>query len=112
MLVRRTRPGLLGVLGVALTLVLNGSFAGATAAQPRIEPPTGMVGSPAARIVETVSGMPPVLNPANLYSETRSDKLSPVVAPALPRVYVPNLKSNTVFVIDPATFKVIDRFRV
>ena len=30
----------------------------------------------------------------------------------LPRVYVPNSKSNTVTVIDPATFQVIDRFRV
>ncbi len=31
---------------------------------------------------------------------------------ALPRVYVPNLQSNDVYVIDPATFKVVDRFRV
>src|SRR4029077_17136111 len=41
---------------------------------------------------ETVPGMPPVVDPSNLYSETRSDKLSPAVANALPRVYVPNLK--------------------
>jgi YVTN family beta-propeller protein len=65
-----------------------------------------------ARAVETVPGMPPVADPANLYSETRSDKLSPAVAKALPRVYVPNLKSNDVYVIDPATLKVVDRFRV
>jgi YVTN family beta-propeller protein len=65
-----------------------------------------------ARAVDTVSGMPPVVDPGNLYSETRSDKLSPAVANALPRVYVPNLKSNDVWVIDPATRKVIDRFRV
>ncbi|PYO55379.1 MAG: hypothetical protein DMD83_19965, partial [Candidatus Rokuibacteriota bacterium] len=56
--------------------------------------------------------MPPVVDPGNLYSETRSDKLSPAVAGALPRVYVPNLKSNDVYVIDPATRKVVDRFRV
>ena len=31
---------------------------------------------------------------------------------ALPRVYVPNLQSNDVYVIDPATLKVVDRFRV
>ena len=65
-----------------------------------------------ARAVETVSGMPPVVDPSNLYSETRSDKLSPAVANALPRVYVPNLRSNDVWVIDPATRKVVDRFRV
>ncbi|MBI3455084.1 MAG: hypothetical protein HY002_04770 [Candidatus Rokubacteria bacterium] len=56
--------------------------------------------------------MPPVLDPANLYSETRAGRLSPAVANALPRVYVPNLRSNDVYVIDPATRKVVDRFRV
>jgi YVTN family beta-propeller protein len=65
-----------------------------------------------ARPIETIPGMPPVVDPANLYSETRPDKLSPAVATALPRVYVPNLKSNDVYVIDPATHKVVDRFRV
>ena len=65
-----------------------------------------------ARPIETVPGMPPVVDPANLYSETRSDKLGPAAAKALPRVYVPNLKSNDVYVIDPATLKVVDRFRV
>jgi len=69
-------------------------------------------GQQGARAVETVPGMPPVADPANLYGETRSDKLSPTVANALPRVYVPNLKSNDVYVIDPATLKVVDRFRV
>jgi YVTN family beta-propeller protein len=62
--------------------------------------------------IETIPGMPPVVDGNNLYSETRSDKLSPAVAKALPRVYVPNLRSNDVYVIDPATFKVVDRFRV
>jgi len=69
-------------------------------------------GQQAARSVETVPGMPPVPDPANLYSETRSDKMSAAVADALPRVYVPNLKSNDVYVIDPATLKVIDKFKV
>src|SRR5438105_492229 len=62
--------------------------------------------------VETLPGMPPVVDPVNLYSETMADKLSPAVAKALPRVYVPNLKSNDVTVIDPATLKVVDRFPV
>jgi YVTN family beta-propeller protein len=34
------------------------------------------------------------------------------VAGALPRVYVPNLRSDSVSVIDPATFKVVDTFKV
>src|SRR5438093_11045719 len=62
--------------------------------------------------VETVPGMPPVVDPTNLYSETTADKLSAAAAKALPRVYVPNLQSNDVTVIDPATLKVIDRFPV
>ena len=62
--------------------------------------------------VETVPGMPPVPDPANLYSEIRSDKLSPAVAGALPRIYVPNRQGNDVTVIDPATMKVVDRFAV
>src|SRR5947207_7201899 len=70
------------------------------------------VAQPRARAVETVPGMPPVVDPSNLYSETRPDKMSPAVANALPRIYVPNLKSNDVWVIDPATKKVVDRFRV
>ena len=56
--------------------------------------------------------MLPVVNPGNLYSETSASHLSPAVAAALPRIYVPNLRSNDVYVIDPATFKVVDKFPV
>ena len=62
--------------------------------------------------VETIAGMPPVTNAANLYSETTADKLSPALANVPTRVYVPNVKSHEVHVIDPTTFKVIDRFKV
>jgi YVTN family beta-propeller protein len=62
--------------------------------------------------VATVPGMPPVANAANLYSETTADKLSPAVAGDLPRVYVPHIQSNDVYVIDPATFQVVDKFKV
>jgi len=50
-------------------------------------------------------GMPPVLNPANIYSEIRAGNLSPVVKGFPARVYVPNSGSDTVDVIDPATLK-------
>ncbi len=62
--------------------------------------------------IQTVPGMPPVVNAANLYSETAAGKLSPSVANALPRIYVPNRQSNDVYVIDPETMKVVDKFRV
>jgi YVTN family beta-propeller protein len=69
-------------------------------------------GNSATRTIQTVPGMPPVVDPSNLYSETRPDKLSPVVAKHLSRVYVPNRSSNDVWVIDPVTLKVISKFRV
>ncbi len=65
-----------------------------------------------AHAIETVPGMPPVVDPSNLYSEIAAGKMSPAVAGALERVYVPHVSSNDVYVIDPATFKVVDRFKV
>lgn len=62
--------------------------------------------------VATVPGMPPVVDASNLYGEAGAGHLSKGVAGALPRVYVPNLRSNDVYVIDPATFKVVDKFKV
>jgi YVTN family beta-propeller protein len=66
----------------------------------------------AASSVTTVPGMPPVINASNLYGEAGVNRMSPAVAGALQRVYVPNLRSNDVYVIDPATLKVVDRFPV
>jgi YVTN family beta-propeller protein len=56
--------------------------------------------------------MPPVPDPNNLYSETTAGELSPTVTGDLPRIYVPNRRSNNVYAIDPATLTVVDRFPV
>ncbi|WP_243405443.1 YncE family protein [Solimicrobium silvestre] len=56
--------------------------------------------------------MPPVINPQNIYSENGANMFNPVVKDDLPRIYVPNLRSNDVTVIDPASLKVVDRFKV
>ena len=71
-------------------------------------------GQAAARpsAVATVPGMPGVPDPSNLYSETVAGKLSPAVAGHLERIYVPNRSENSVWVIDPATLAVVDKFRV
>ncbi|MGZ5779542.1 MAG: YncE family protein, partial [Burkholderiaceae bacterium] len=63
-------------------------------------------------IVSTIPGMPPVTDPKNLYSEIAAGKFSPAVKGALSRVYVPNHTSGDVYVIDPDTQKVVDRFKV
>jgi YVTN family beta-propeller protein len=57
-------------------------------------------------------GMPPLLDPKDVYAAARPGKLSPVVAGFVERVYVPNSGHNTVDVIDPHTFKIIDHFDV
>ena len=48
----------------------------------------------------------------NVYAYTKAGMLSPKVAGDLSRVYVPNGGSNSVSVIDPATYQVIDTFAV
>jgi YVTN family beta-propeller protein len=62
--------------------------------------------------VATIPGMPPVIDPKNLYGEAASGKLSPAVTDALARVYVPNVLSNEIYVINPTTLAVIDHFKV
>src|SRR5579863_6495064 len=62
--------------------------------------------------MDLLPGMPPVVDPADLYSEVTAGHLSPAVADALPRVYVPAVQSNEVYAIDPDTLRVVDRFPV
>lgn len=90
-----------GTLIAAILLALLGAF-----------PSILIAGEASPRTIQTVPGMPPVIDPNNLYSETRPDKLSPIVAKHLHLVYVPNRASNDVWVIDPATLKVIDKYKV
>ncbi len=55
-------------------------------------------------------GMPPVLDSRNVYSADGPGMLSNTVKAFPYRVYVPNSKSDTVDVIDPATYKIIGHF--
>ncbi|MGW1319370.1 YVTN family beta-propeller repeat protein [Streptomyces sp. NPDC002426] len=57
-------------------------------------------------------GMPPVLDPEDVYAADRAGKLAPAVKDFPSRVYVPNTNSNTVSVIDPATYKVVETIPV
>jgi YVTN family beta-propeller protein len=57
-------------------------------------------------------GMPPAVIQSNIYSETAVGKLSATVRDFPERIYVPNSGANTVDVIDPKTFHVIDHFSV
>jgi YVTN family beta-propeller protein len=66
--------------------------------------------APATPAVDVLPGMPPVTDPANVYSDTAAGMLSPAAQAARPLVYVPHSGSGEVMVIDPATFGVVDRF--
>ncbi len=48
----------------------------------------------------------------NVYAYTRADGINPIAALARDLVYVPNSKSNTLDVIDPTTFEVVDHVAV
>lgn len=62
------------------------------------------------RDLEVPGGSLPRSN--NVYAATMSTVVSPSLAGFKERVYVPNSNANTVDVIDPATFKVIDQYPV
>jgi YVTN family beta-propeller protein len=67
--------------------------------------------TPAARTDQNLlPGMPPPLNSSNVYAAAGPGALSPRVRGHRELVYVPNTGSNDVWVIDPKTFAVVDRF--
>ena len=72
----------------------------------------GLAATGALAQVTTVPGMPPVLDAQNLYSEIGAGKMSPALADHRELVYVPHVQSNDIYVIDPTTFKVIDKYKV
>jgi YVTN family beta-propeller protein len=57
-----------------------------------------------------LAGMPPLLDPQNVYAATRPGRLAPATAGALPYVYVPHTMSNEVVVIDQRTYRIVRRF--
>jgi YVTN family beta-propeller protein len=99
-------------VGTALTLMGALATAWVALAQTSLPAPAASGAMAARAAVDVVPGMPPVADAANLYRETGANQFSPAVAGALERVYVPNRAANTVSVIDPATLKVIDTFKV
>ncbi|CAN5203373.1 hypothetical protein BH09PSE6_BH09PSE6_33230 [soil metagenome] len=96
-------------LAVATTLIAA-MFAAGGLSLARQAPAAAPAASAVA--LTPLPGMPPVVDSRNVYSEVGPSHLSPVVRDDLQRVYVPNLRGNSVSVIDPATLKVVDTFKV
>ncbi|MCX5340743.1 YncE family protein [Streptomyces atratus] len=93
------------LLGGVLLAVLTGC---GTSAEKR----NAEAAAPSGRAKPALPGMPPVLDAKDVYAADRPGKLSPVVKDFPSRVYVPNTNSDTVSVIDPATYKVIRTIKV
>ncbi|MFB7268922.1 beta-propeller fold lactonase family protein [Streptomyces sp. NPDC056244] len=101
---------LLGAAGLALLASCaspddrrGGANASKATARPAVARPSAPAGLP---------GMPPVQDPKDIYAADRPNMLSPVVKRFPSRVYVPNTNSDTVSVIDPATYEVIETIEV
>lgn len=67
---------------------------------------------PRQQALDALPGMPPVLDPKDVYAADRPGRLSDTVKDFPSRVYVPNTNSNTVTVIDPRTYKVMETIPV
>jgi YVTN family beta-propeller protein len=73
----------------------------------------GILPNPKSKTLKSQSpGIPPLLDPQDVYAADRPGKLSPVTRGFVSRVYVPNSESNTLDVIDPATYRIIGHYRV
>ncbi|HEY8681469.1 MAG TPA: YncE family protein [Candidatus Dormibacteraeota bacterium] len=110
---------------VVLVVAPNQPPASAFRGEPPPDGGTAALGAPDPNAVagETVRGSirslrqlaseEPTIAPAfNVYASTIDGAVDPRVASIPPRVYVPNSTANTVDVIDPLTFQVVDHFRV
>jgi len=104
------KPQILTIALIATGALSVPALLSVIAASPSATAATAVAATPAA--VTTIPGMPPVPDPDNLYSETRTGQFLPEVKLDPERIYVPNLRGHSVTVIDPNTLKVIDSFKV
>ena len=100
--------------GIALTACQGANTVGSAAtsvASPGRATPGGQSAHqpPSTRLLP---GMPPPLDPRDVWAADRPNRLAPRVRHDPHRIYVPNSGSDTVTVINPATRKVIRTFPV
>ena len=74
-------------------------------------PPRDGPAAPKGAAISDTPAIPESAQPGNVYAATTTG-LAPSVADIAPRVYVPNEKSGSVSVIDPATLTVIGKIKV
>ena len=107
----------LAAVAAALAMVAaacsgSGGTKRASADRTTTSPPATATTTSVPIAAGALPGMPPLLDPHDVYAADRPGQLSPEVKDFRNLVYVPNSESNSVDVIDPATFKVVERFPV
>ncbi|MFE9693298.1 YncE family protein [Micromonospora sp. NPDC005806] len=100
------------LLAVVPVLFLSAGLLACTDRVPAREALTSpSVGASAGRSFgPLVAGMPSYPAAGNVYAAAGPGQVAASVRGDRPLVYVPNTKSNDVWVIDPATYKVVDKF--
>jgi YVTN family beta-propeller protein len=86
------------------TPAATGTTAAVSTTPPGSSAPPGSSG--------VLPGMPPPLNPHDVYAADRPGEIAAVARRDRPLVYVPNVGSGTVSIIDPRHYKVIRTVRV
>jgi YVTN family beta-propeller protein len=99
------RSHLLQTATPALMLVLAACSSSPVATQPDKV-------AAASTEMKLLPGMPPIPDPNDIYAATKPGMLADAVKNLTPRIYVPNSRSDTVTVIDPATYKIVGSFPV
>jgi len=95
------------VLAAAAVTVLASCSSSHHPSAPATTSEAPITSSSTVPAVRTIAGMPPVLDPGNIYSAAGAGMLSAAARAAIPRVYVPNRQTNNVTVIDPTTMRVL-----
>ncbi|MGD9986008.1 YncE family protein [Pseudonocardia sp.] len=95
------------VLALAAVLVVAGCTSGSGAPGAGTATSTAGAAQPAS-----YPGMAPVADPHDIYADAGANMLSDVAKKAKPLVYVPHTRSGDVWTIDPATFRVVGKYRL
>ena len=95
-----------------ITLVGGRSRAGTVATITSLAPTASARPAPHASASSPGASLPAPTPPGNVYAYDGPGAMSPAVRGVPYRIYVPNSESDTVDVIDPRTYRVIDHFAV
>ncbi|GAA3105064.1 hypothetical protein GCM10010464_80280 [Pseudonocardia yunnanensis] len=110
---RLRRRRLAALLPAVVVAVASCAGVPHVSAPPAGEPGAAAPAAPApAPAVDGLPGMPPVLDPRNIYSATAPTMFTDAAKAAKPLVYVPHTKSGDVWVIDPARLVVVARYEL